>query len=97
MKIKLIEKKPHGILFGGFTSLSINNEEFGRRIHDEHPNEMVVAGLFNGLESYRSYGNHRIATHIRKTGWDVEVIDYSIFFTNEELLSRTFKLVRDDG
>lgn len=86
MKIKLIEKKPHGILFGGFTSLSINNEEFGRRIHDEHPNEMVVAGLFNGLESYRSYGNHRIATHIRKTGWDVEVIDYSIFFTNEELV-----------
>jgi radical SAM superfamily enzyme YgiQ (UPF0313 family) len=36
-------------------------------------------------ESYRSFGNHRIATHLRKSGWDIECIDYGVFFTNDEL------------
>lgn len=33
----------------------------------------------------RSYGGHKIATHLRAIGWDVEVIDFVPHFTVEEL------------
>ena len=37
------------------------------------------------FEYYRSFGNHRIATHLRKQGWDIECLDYSWAFSYEEL------------
>ena len=36
-------------------------------------------------EYYRSFGNHRIATHLRKKGWDIECLDYSWAFSYDEL------------
>jgi len=36
-------------------------------------------------EAGRSGGGHRIATEIRKHGWDVEVIDFFRFWTFEEI------------
>lgn len=105
--IPLVEKKPHGLLLGGFTSLNpIGNEELGVRINSEEPDPMVIGGLagmggvglfgHRNLETYRSYGNHRIATHLRKSGWDVECVDYGIFFTNEELANIFAKRITED-
>lgn len=82
-QIPIVERRPRGLLFGGFTSPDERHEEYAKEIHTD--SEMVVQGIFNGIEAFRSFGNHRIATHIRKHGWDVECIDYSIFFTNDEL------------
>lgn len=38
------------------------------------------------VEHYRAFGNHRIATHLRRRGWDIECLDYTSAFTNEELI-----------
>ena len=44
------------------------------------------SGVTNKIhEYYRSFGNHRIATHLRKQGWDIECLDYSWAFSYEEL------------
>jgi hypothetical protein len=37
----------------------------------------------------RSGGPHRIATHLRKHNWDIEVLDYVSFFTFDELVQFT--------
>lgn len=81
----------HGLLFGGFTSTD-NSERIANLINEWHegsninPREMLGMSPENPyIESYRSFGNHRIATHLRKDGWDVECIDYGVFFTNDEL------------
>ena len=34
---------------------------------------------------YRSFGNHRIATHLRRQGWDIECLDYFYMFSEDEL------------
>ena len=78
----------HGLLLGGFTSPD-NSEKCAHLInewHDKsnrHPSDILGPHKF--YESYRSFGNHRIATHLRKSGWDIECIDYGVFFTNDEL------------
>ena len=81
----------HGLLFGGVTSPLEEDMTFdewssayaelldGKKLQAER-------GLYTGLETYRSFGNHRIATYLRKNGWDVECLDYTIFFTNEQLI-----------
>jgi len=95
-RIPMRERKPRGLLFGGFTAHFApgqnSNVQFERYADELGPvgansdSEFVIEGLFHhGLETFRSFGNHRIATHIRRQGWDVECIDYAIFFTNEEL------------
>ena len=68
--IPIVERMPRGLLFGGFTSPDERHEEYAKEIHTD--SEMVVQGIFNGIEPFRSFGNHRIATHIRRQGWDVE-------------------------
>ena len=35
----------------------------------------------------RSYGSHKIASHMRDEGWDVEVVDFFAFWTLDELKS----------
>lgn len=44
-------------------------------------------GDWVSVEHYRAFGNHRIATHLRKQGWDVECLDYTSAFTQEELIA----------
>ena len=39
----------------------------------------------NTLRSIRPGGAHRIATVLREEGWDVEVIDWSTYWTLDEL------------
>ena len=50
--------------------------------------------LFNiGVEKHaRSLGAHRIATHLRKLGWDIEVIDHVNSFTLPQLIALYDKL-----
>ena len=45
---------------------------------------LFLAGL-NGQLNGRGTGAHRIATILRKEGWDVEVLDFMIAWTNEQL------------
>ena len=59
----------HGLMFGGFQTTE-----------NYHSGETHIIN-----EYYRSFGNHRIATHLRKQGWDIEVLDYSWAFSYEEL------------
>ena len=54
----------HGLMFGGFQTTE-----------NYHSGETHIIN-----EYYRSFGNHRIATHLRKQGWDIEVLDYSWAF-----------------
>jgi len=46
-------------------------------------------------EAGRSGGGHRIATEIRKHGWDIEVIDFFRFWTFEEI--KQLLISRIDG
>lgn len=39
----------------------------------------------NGLSPYRTPASHRIATHLRSNGWDVEVLDFTLYWSFEEL------------
>ena len=82
----------HGLLFGGFTAAN-ELEECDTMSHNSNMDESSATtvkrerGQFEpvGGESYRSFGNHRIATHLRKNGWDIECLDWGLRFTDEEL------------
>lgn len=39
----------------------------------------------NGNSHYRVPASHRIATHLRSNQWDVEVLDFTLFWTFDEL------------
>lgn len=85
----------HGLLFGGVTlptDQEFSFEEWARmyssfiegdNLHGARSNGTL--GLFTGVETYRSFGNHRIATYLRKNGWDVECLDWTLFFSDDEL------------
>ena len=119
MNISLTEKKPHGLLLGGFSCPTGNNshdqlfglrsemdkggqrgihwsEQYAAALNRDGYDNLLVQGLFYGLEPYRSFGNHRIATHIRKRGWDVECIDYGILFTHDELIYLIDQRITED-
>lgn len=79
----------HGLLFGGFTAAN-EEEEYSVISHDSNVSNDIVArpgGHFqsSGSDPYRSFGNHRIATHLRKNGWDIECLDWGLRFSDEEL------------
>ena len=47
---------------------------------------LIFTGFSEGNPSLgRSNGSYRIATHLRKQGWDIEIIDYFAFWNIEEL------------
>ena len=85
----------HGLLFGGVTLPTADEFTFeqwaamygsyidGDNLHTARSGGDV--GLFTGVETYRSFGNHRIATYLRKNGWDVECLDWTLFFSDDEL------------
>ncbi len=41
--------------------------------------------LDNSPDYYRSFGNHRVATYLRKKGWDIECLDYTFYMSDEEI------------
>lgn len=51
----------------------------------------LVFNVYEDLQGYADYiprrlpGGHRVATVLRQHGWDVEVLDFTIYFTLEEL------------
>ena len=47
-------------------------------------NHTIIFSITHGLGD-RSAGAHRIATHLRDQSWDVEVVDFASYFTNEQL------------
>jgi len=47
-------------------------------------------------EAGRSGGGHRIATEIRKHGWDVEVVDFFRFWTFEEIKQLLISRIDED-
>jgi len=46
-----------------------------------------MKGLIFNVSQMRTAGAHRIATHLRDNGWDIEVLDYVPFLSFEELQS----------
>lgn len=52
------------------------------------PNKITM-----GAATKRSPGAHRIATTLRNEGWDVEVIDYTCFFSLDELKQLTLSRI----
>jgi len=47
-------------------------------------NHSIIFSLCDGLKD-RSAGAHRIANHLRRQSWDVEVIDFAVYFSDEQL------------
>lgn len=77
----------HGLMFGGFktASYAILPGSPGKNEHE--------FGMDNIPDFYRSFGNHRIATHLRKQGWDIECLDYCWAFSYEELVEYVDKRI----
>jgi hypothetical protein len=74
----------HGLLFGGFKVTSFfEQNSTGLRVYGEP-------------DYYRSFGNHRIATHLRKQGWDIECLDYLWKFSYDELTDYVDKRITKD-
>ena len=70
----------HGLMFGGWVDSS-------------------VGGIFAGrshVSSKRAAGAHTIASHLRREGWDIEVIDFFPAWTIEELKELMGLRVRKD-
>ena len=61
----------HGIIFGGMQEREDNGD---RRIHLESQKEEDKPAAWIGIK--RAPGAHRIASHLREEGYDIEVIDY---------------------
>ena len=79
----------HGLLLGGFTAAN-EEEEYGVVFHNSNDSKDIVVrpgGHLQptGSDPYRSFGNHRIATHLRRNGWDIECLDWGLRFSDEEL------------
>lgn len=51
-------------------------------------------GLIFNVAPMRTGGAHRIATHLRDSGWDIEILDFVYFFNLEEL--KAFAVSRID-
>jgi len=47
-------------------------------------NHSIIFSVCDNLKE-RSAGSHRIASHLREQNWDVEVIDFAVFFSDEQL------------
>ena len=45
----------------------------------------LIFNVHNGIGTKRSVGAHRIASYLREQGWDVEVIDWVFWWSQEEL------------
>lgn len=62
----------------------------------------MKAIIFNGYNdkgkpsAERAGGAYRIATHLRKSGWDIEVVDYLVYWNIEEL-TKLFDLRYSQG
>ena len=64
----------HGIIFGGMQEREDNGD---RRIHlESQKDEEKPVDSWPGIK--RAPGAHRIATHLREEGYDIEVIDLSL-------------------
>lgn len=53
-------------------------------------------GLIYNISTMRGSGGHRIASELRLNNWDIEVLDYVLFFTLEELKAYTKSRIDKD-
>ena len=69
----------HGLMIGGFGA----NAGLRKVFNDK----WVISSrkLDNSPDYYRSFGNHRVATYLRKKGWDIECLDYTFYMSDEEI------------
>ena len=82
----------HGIIFGGMQEREDNGD---RRIHlESQKNEEKPIDSWPGIK--RAPGAHRIATHLREEGYDIEVIDFWPAWTYEQLYKLLDDRIRDD-
>ena len=82
----------HGIIFGGMQEREDNGD---RRIHlESQKDEEKPVDSWPGIK--RAPGAHRIATHLREEGYDIEVIDFWPAWTYEQLYKLLKDRIRDD-
>ena len=82
----------HGIIFGGMQEREDNGD---RRIHlESQKDEEKPVDSWPGIK--RAPGAHRIATHLREEGYDIEVIDFWPAWTYEQLHQLLDDRIRDD-
>ncbi len=82
----------HGIILGGMQEREDNGD---RRIHLESQKEEDKPAAWIGIK--RAPGAHRIASHLREIGYDIEVIDYWQAWTEEELKQLLHQRLREDS
>ena len=82
----------HGLMFGGMHGLMFGGFHSSNYYDDDDSSNQKPYGLYIP-DYYRSFGNHRIATHLRKQGWDIECLDYMYMFSYDELVSYVDKRI----
>jgi len=82
----------HGIILGGMQEREDNGDS---RINlESQKNDEKPVDSWPGIK--RAPGAHRIATHLREEGYDIEVIDFWPAWTYEELRELFQDRLRDD-
>jgi len=91
----------HGLMFGGFRVGMMKNmfqknkkERTADRTSSKFGN--AYAGIQSIPDFYRAFGAHRVATYLRKQGWDIECLDYMYHFSDEELREYVDKRITKD-
>ena len=90
----------HGLMFGGFYP-RLGNMNFGvYGSNDSRPNAANYEGEWMeelaSMVLFRAFGNHKIATYLRKKNWDIEVLDYTTEFDWEELTDYIDERITED-
>ena len=90
----------HGLMFGGFRVGQTYVRLASHDKTDEREKQFTDKPRFAGMQSipdlYRAFGQHRVATHLRRKGWDVECLDYMYYFTEDELREYVDKRITKD-
>lgn len=83
----------HGIILGGMQEREDNGD---RRIHlEKQKHDEKPVDSWPGIK--RAPGAHRIATHLREEGYDIEVIDFWPAWSYEELRELLQDRIRDNS
>jgi hypothetical protein len=89
----------HGLMFGGFYP-KLGNVMFGVPGYETNgTGNAYKSDYFEEIASmalFRSFGNHKIATYLRKSNWDIECLDYTTEFDWDEIVEYIDSRITED-
>ena len=89
----------HGLFFGGFYP-KLGNVVFGLPdMRTQAGSNAYASDYYEEIASmlmYRAFGNHKLATYLRKKNWDCEVLDYTTEFEWDEITQYIDERITED-